>query len=41
MEQLEHLSKLNGELVANLGNTVTNLNAEAVELDNAIAILKT
>lgn len=41
VQQLEHLSRLNSDLVEGLGATVTSLNAEAVELDNAIGILDT
>lgn len=41
IQQLEHLSRLNNELVEGLGQTVSHLNTEATGLDHAIAILST
>ena len=41
VEQLEQLSRLNSDLVEQLGDTVTHLHEEALELDNAIGILAT
>ena len=38
---VEQLSRLNSDLVERLGDTVTHLHEEALELDNAIGILAT
>lgn len=41
IQQLEHLSRLNNQLVEGLGETVNHLSSEATGLDHAIAILST